>query len=131
MYCVRNSIKMMMIVEVTSLLLEVMYIVESTPQGSLTDVCESLDLSNGGQPQKGSCPYRFELDKTDIFSNQSVVFTIKADHPRKFKAFIVQARNKLNKPVGNFDLKSYNIKTFSCLGGYRVSILLFLLDFII
>lgn len=114
-----------MIVEVVSLLLEVMYIVESSPpHGStnalLFDACESLDLSNGSQPQQsGPCPFRFELDKTQIFSNESVVFAIKSDNQRKFKGFMVQGRNKLDKPVGRFELCSYNMKTISCPGGQR------------
>lgn len=107
---------MMMMAWIVWLVLEV---VESTPQGAATYACETMDPSHGGQPQTGPCPYRFLLDKTEIFANQCVVFTIKTYYPRKFKGFMVQARNDSDIPVGYFDIYSYKINLINCPGGER------------
>lgn len=110
---------MMLIVEVMSLLLEVMYVVESTPEGAPLHACESMNPSHGGQPQTSPCPYRFVVDMTEIFPNESVTFTIKAPFPRKFMGFMVQARNAQGKPIGYLDTCSYRIKIFDCPGGEK------------
>lgn len=110
---------MMLTVEVVSILLEVMYLVESTPEGAPFHACESMDPAHGGEPQTTPCPFKFLLDKTKVRSNETVVFKIKAPRDTKFKGFMVQARNEQQTPVGYFELCSHNIKIISCPGGNR------------
>lgn len=101
------------------MLLGVLCAVDSTPYGAPPRACQSMSPIHGCEPRNSTCPYRFVPDRTEILSNESVILTIKATPGRKFKGFMVQARNEQDAPVGRFYLCGYNIRLTSCAGGIR------------